>query len=76
MKSLIVKLHNILYMIKGFKVGYGSMLNNKLIIKHQDKYYLMQLTEVKPYITETIKGVYGADNKDLEMYALLDQFCR
>lgn len=76
MKSLIVKLHNILYMIKGFKVGYSPTANDKMIIKHEGKYYLMQLTEVQPYVTETYKRMYGADNKDLEMYALLDQFCR
>jgi hypothetical protein len=46
MFGLISKLHNILNELKNFDAGYSTNVEDKMIIKHHDKVYLVELTEM------------------------------
>lgn len=49
MNSIIIKLHDILNLIKGFGVGYSSksLSQGKMLIEYDGKRYCLELREIK-----------------------------
>ena len=45
-KEMIIKIHNILNLIKGFSAGYCSALNDKMLIEYGKKRYIVTFKEV------------------------------
>lgn len=60
MLRLIVKLHEILTLLKDFKSMYSSSSKDKMIIEHENKFYLIKIEELDEVedIQELTKELY------------------
>lgn len=86
MLELINKLHNIFVSLKNFSSGYSTASSGKMVIKHMEKYYLLELSEIEPYISEKLKRKHRVTDEEInqspylreqmEISALLEQYCR
>ena len=86
MLELINKLHNIFVSLKNFQSGYTTFSSGKMVIKYMDKYYLLELSELKPYISEKLKRKHKVTDEEInqspwlqeqmEISTLLDMHCR
>lgn len=65
MLELISKLHNIFVSLKNFQSGYSSASSRKMIIKYMEKYYLLELTELEPYISEKFKRRHKVTDEEI-----------
>ena len=52
MNRLIIKLHQVLNMIKGFEVGYSTGNKTQCIINHEGKLYKINIEELNVAGTE------------------------
>jgi hypothetical protein len=85
MFELINKLHNIFVSLKNFQSGYSSSSNGKMVVKYMDKYYLLELSELEPYISEKLKKKHQVSDEEinqsphlkeqLEFSTLIDMHC-
>ena len=86
MLELINKLHNIFVSLKNFQSGYSSSSSGKMVIKYMEKYYLLELTELEPYISKKLKRKHKVTDEEInqspwlreqmEISTLLDMHCR
>ena len=86
MLELINKLHNIFVSLKNFQSGYSSSSSGKMIVKYMDKYYLLELSEVEPHISEKFKRRHRVSDEEInrsphlreqmEFSTLIDIYCR
>ena len=86
MLDLINKLHNIFVSLKNFNSGYNSSSSDKMVIKYMDKYYLLELSELKPCISEKLKRRHQVSDEEInqspylreqmEFSTLIDMYCR
>lgn len=86
MLELINKLHNIFVSLKNFQSGYTTSSSGKMVVKYMEKYYLLELSELEPYISEKIKIRHKVTDEEInqspylreqmEIFALLEQYCR
>ena len=86
MLELINKLHNIFISLKNFQSGYSSSSSGKMIVKYMEKYYLLELSEVEPYISEKFKRRHRVSDEEInqsphlreqmEFSTLIDIHCR
>lgn len=65
MFELINKLHNIFVSLKNFQSGYSSASSRKMIVKYMEKYYLLELTELEPYISEKFKRRHKVTDEEI-----------
>ena len=65
MFELINKLHNIFVSLKNFQSGYSSASSGKMVIKYMDKYYLLELTELEPYISAKFKRRHKVTDEEI-----------
>ena len=85
MFELINKLHNIFVSLKNFQSGYSSSSSGKMVIKYMEKYYLLELTELEPYISEKFKRRHQVSDAErnrsphlreqMEFSTLIDMHC-
>ena len=85
MFELINKLNNIFISLKHFQSGYSSSSSGKMVIKYVDKYYLLELTELEPYISEKFKRRHKITDEEInrspylkeqmEFSTLIDAHC-
>lgn len=73
MFELINKLHNIFVSLKNFQSGYSSASSGKMVIKYMDKYYLLELTELEPYISEKFKRRHKVTDEEINQSPLLKE---
>ena len=86
MLDLINKLHNIFVSLKNFNSGYSSSSSDKMVVKYMDKYYLLELSELEPYISEKFKRRHQVSDEEInqspylreqmEFSTLIDVHCR
>ena len=86
MLELINKLHNIFVSLKNFQSGYTTASNDRMIVKYMEKYYLLELTELEPYISEKFKRRHKVSDEEInqspylkeqmEFSTLIDTHCR
>ena len=86
MFELINKLHNIFVSLKNFQSGYSTASSGKMVVKYMDKYYLLELSELEPYISEKFKRRHHVSDEEInqsphlreqmELSTLLDMYCR
>ena len=85
MLELINKLHNIFVSLKNFQSGYSSSSSGKMIVKYMEKYYLLELTELEPYISKKFKRRHKVTDEEInrspylkeqmEFSTLIDMHC-
>lgn len=46
MNSLIIKLHEILNLLKGFEAMYSTKRSDRMIVKHNDTIYLIEIKKI------------------------------
>lgn len=86
MFELINKLHNLFVSLKNFQSGYSTASSGKMIVKYMEKYYLLELSELEPYISEKFKRRHQVSDEQInqsphlkeqmELSTLLDMYCR
>ena len=63
MMQMIVQLHTVLNLIKGFVAGYGSNSNDQMMIDYQGKRYMVTFEEL-------------CDSNDEEMFKTMKRYWR
>ena len=76
MKELIVRLRNILDELKGITNGYISNVEDTLILKNDNKYYAVKLTEIEPIeVTDELRKEYynWHSNKEIDEQIIISE---
>ena len=76
MKELIVRLRNILDELKGITTGYISNVEDTIILKDDNKYYALKLTEIEPIeVTDELRKEYynWHSNKEIDEQIIISE---